>query len=237
MEVNFEEINNLPVEEKVEKLLEIAQQATAKAQEKEEYAKKLESAQESWLQKLIDESKYNNLLRDEKNKLNKDKDYMIELAEKDEVLAQAVLDEYFPWMTIEEALKQVSPDAVVAKKTIKPERSVEDQIEEGIAKREIAKQKKDYLDKLNLSEDEKQLFEQEFADLTEWKKLSEANITKYLRFAFKEAVPQREDLKKIEKDAYEMSMWQGGSMGKSSTNQHNALSDNISYLKEQGILK
>jgi hypothetical protein len=45
--LDLEVINNLPPEEKAQKLLEIAQQATAKVKEKEEYVKKLESAQEN----------------------------------------------------------------------------------------------------------------------------------------------------------------------------------------------
>jgi hypothetical protein len=45
-DLNLEEINALPADQKAERLLEIAQQATAKAKEREEYARKLESSQE-----------------------------------------------------------------------------------------------------------------------------------------------------------------------------------------------
>jgi hypothetical protein len=94
-ELNLEEINDLPPEEKAQKLLEIAQQATAKAKQEEEMRKKLESAQENGVQKLLDDKKYQDLMRSEANKLKLDADYFVDLVGKDEKLAKAVLDEYF----------------------------------------------------------------------------------------------------------------------------------------------
>jgi hypothetical protein len=55
----------------------------------------------------LDDKKYQDLMRTEASKLKGDANYFADLLSKDKNLAQAVLDEYFQGISIEDALAQV----------------------------------------------------------------------------------------------------------------------------------
>jgi hypothetical protein len=82
-----------------------------------------------------------------------------------------------------------------------------------------------------LTDEEKTLFEKEFKDITEGRKLDENNIDKYIRLAFTEAIPTK-DYKQLESIAKEMAV-SNGSQTQSKQVVHNARKDNIEYLKSQ----
>jgi hypothetical protein len=145
------------------------------------------------------------------------------------------LDEYYDGMSIEDALAQVDPDARQAIEQKQSAKNVEETVDELMARKEVAKITKTFVENAKLDADEKKLFDSEFAELTEGKKLSEANIEKYLRLALRESMPNV-DVKKIEREAAEMAMGYGSSQSQSTKGQHNARTSNISYLKSVGIL-
>lgn len=234
-ELNMEELNALNPEEKANKLLEIAQQATAKAKQEADLRKQLESAQEKWVQKLLDDKKYQDLMRSEASKLKLDADYFVDLLWKDENLAKAVLDEYFGWMTIEAALAQVDGQKKQDIKTKKEKQEIDRTFEEMYTKKEVEKVSKEFMSKANLNAEEKTAFDKEFAELTEGKKLTEANIEKYLRLAFREAMPDV-DVRRIERDALDMAFVPGNAKSDTDRNTHQARQSNISYLKKVGLL-
>lgn len=236
-ELDLEEINDLPPEEKAQKLLEIAQQATAKAKQEEEMRKQLESAQEKWVQKLLDDKKYQDLMRSEAQKLKLDANYFADLLGKDETLAKAVLDEYFWGITVDDALAQVNPEIKKSLIEKKDEKDLDAKLEAKIVQKEVSKTVKEFVSKANLSKDEKEAFDKEFADITEWKSLNEANIEKYLRLALREALPENKDIKRIEREAFDMANSQWQAQSSKWWQVHEARTSNIEYLKKVGILK
>jgi len=226
----MEELENLSPEEKVAKLLEAYKEANQKASQAEEARKKQESDISRGINKLKEEKDYFLLMKDEATKLMKDKNYFVDLLDKDEVLAKAVLDEYFDGMTVEDAMAQVTWDKVV-KKTI-DSKDIEKKIEEITTKKEVDSIISNFTSKL--TEEQKELFNKEFNDIIEWKKLSKENINKYLRLAFKEALPDA-DLR-VEKDAIEMATVPSVRGNKPKTEIQQIRKSNIEYLKKQWII-
>lgn len=233
--LNLDELNSLSPEEKADKLLEIAQQASAKAKQEEELRRKLESAQEKWVQKLLDDKKYQDLMRTEASKLKQDADYITDLLQKDDVLAKAILDEYFGWISVEDALAQVNQDKQTKYKEQTNTKKIEETVANIVTSKEVTRIQNQFISKAKLSEEEKQAFEKEFTELTEWKKLNEANVEKYLRLALREALPDM-DVKKIERDALDMASMPWVSSSKPWKQSHNARASNIDYLKSVGVL-
>jgi hypothetical protein len=91
----MEGLNDLSPEEKVAKLIDAYKDANLRAAEAELARKKQESDISRGINKLKDEKDYFMTMKESATKLMKDKNYFVELVQKDEVLAKAVLDEYF----------------------------------------------------------------------------------------------------------------------------------------------
>lgn len=91
----MEGLNDLTPEEKVAKLIDAYKDANLRAEQAEIARKKQESDISRGINKLKDEKDYFLMMKENATKLMKDKNYFVELVQKDEVLAKAVLDEYF----------------------------------------------------------------------------------------------------------------------------------------------
>jgi len=223
--LTLEQINDIEdAQEKTAKLLEYA-----KAQE--EAKRKLEADTDRGIKKVLDEKKYLELITSEAKVLMKDKNYFTTLLDKDEWLAKAVLNEFFDWTSIEDALAQVDDKLVEEHKAKTKERNIEETVKELFTKKEVELKLSRFIQEAWLSKEDKTAFDNEFKDLTEWKKLNESNIDKYLRLAFKEVLPDV-DYRKVEQDAKDMAI-SIGSQSQSKQVQHNARKSNIEYLKTQ----
>jgi len=223
--LTLEQINDIEdAQEKTAKLLEYA-----KAQE--EAKRKLEADTDRGIKKVLDEKKYLELITSEAKVLMKDKNYFTTLLDKDEWLAKAVLNEFFDWISIEDALAQVDDKLVEEHKAKTKERNIEETVKELFTKKEVELKLSRFIQEAWLSKEDKTAFDNEFKDLTEWKKLNESNIDKYLRLAFKEVLPDV-DYRKVEQDAKDMAI-SIGSQSQSKQVQHNARKSNIEYLKTQ----
>lgn len=227
----MEGLDNLSPEEKVAKLLEAYKEANQKASQAEEARRKQESDISRGINKLKEEKDYFLLMKDEASKLMKDKNYFVDLMWKDEVLAKAVLDEYFDWLSIEDALAQVDDwrrAPAVSKKTI------EETIKEISTKQELDNTINKFIQDSKLTPEQLEAFNKEFADITEWKRLNKDNVNKYLRLSFKEALPDV-DLN-IERDAREMAWWTPSWASKPKNEVAQVRKANIEYLKQQWII-
>lgn len=183
--LTLEEIQAIEdAQEKTAKLLEYAKSA-------EEAKKKHESDTDAGVKKILDEKKYLELISSEAKVLMKNKNYFPELLAKDEGLAKKVLDEFFDGISIEDAMAQVDDKEAKAKvETKAKEKEVEDTVKAILTKTKVEEKVTKFMSKAKLSDEDKTAFDKEFKDLTEGKKLDTENIDKYLRLAFKEALPE-----------------------------------------------
>lgn len=211
--------------DKTAKLLDFAKKT-------EEAKRKHESDTDAGVKKILDEKKYLELISSEAKTLLKNKNYFPELLAKDEGLAKKVLDEFFDGISIDDAMAQVDDKEAKAKVDTKAkEKEVEDTVKAILTKTKVEEKVSSFISKVKLSDEDKTAFDKEFKDLTEWKKLDTTNIDKYLRLAFKEALPEW-DFSSIEADAKEMAIqkwWQTHTKWAV----HNARKSNIEYLKSQ----
>ena len=228
----LEELNALPPEEKAAKLIELHDQA-------EERLKKREAEMEVWVTKLKDRDAYNELIKDKARLIIADKDNFADILTEDEVLAKAVLDEYFWGITIEEALAQVDEWKKIKLVDKQKDKSLQDNVtnlvNETLTKRDINNQIKWFIKELSLNEEEKKIFMSEFEDLTEWKKLDETKLDKYLNLALKESFPDY-NANKIEEQALDIA-WRGWNISWNKSSQQGQIRKaNIQYLKDRGII-
>lgn len=228
----MEGLNDLTPEEKVAKLIDAYKDANLRAEQAEIARKKQESDISRGINKLKDEKDYFLMMKENATKLMKDKNYFVELVQKDEVLAKAVLDEYFDWMTIEEAMAQVDADKQVHQPVSK--KTIEETVKEITTKQEVENIINNFKNQSKLTPEQLEAFNKEFADITEWKRLTKDNVNKYLRLSFKEALPDV-DLN-IERDAIEMAWWTPSGASKPKNEVAQIRKANIEYLKKQWII-
>jgi len=224
-DLNLEQIQAIEdVAERNAKLLDYA-----KAQE--EARLKLQSDTDKGVKQITDEKKMLELVQQEAKALLQDKNYFPTLLAKDEWLAQKVLDEFFSWISIEDALAQLDDETKAKVQEETKGKDLEATVKNILTKEKVDSKISSFIKKIKLSDEEKTLFDKEFEELTEGKSLNWANIEKYLRLAYKEAIPEG-DYSSIEKDAKDMAIHKGWFAQQKST-KHNARKDNIEYLKKQ----
>jgi hypothetical protein len=161
----------------------------------------------------------------------KDKNYFVDLLSKDEGLAKAVLNEFFDGISIEDALAQVDEDPKKEYTTKKQVSNVEDTVKNILIKEKVESKINKFIKDVALSAQDKEAFDREFAELIEGKKLDATNVDKYLRLAYKEALPDS-DFKQVENTAMQMAQMRGG-QAQTKSDVHNARKNNIEYLKSQ----
>lgn len=180
----------------------------------EEDFKKLQSDSEKWVQKLLKQIKdwegqtsfYQSVIKESK-KVGQDEKYLAELMITKPNVAKEILKEYYDWMSYDE----FKSEYWIKDSEINVDVLSELKAEKLYNNRMCNFLKEQYIAKSNLSESEKQLFNDNFNDIVEWKSIKPENIDKYLDISYtylkKESNKQDKVEDKIELIAKQMANW------------------------------
>lgn len=208
-------------------------------EEVEAITKKLQSDSEKWVQKLISEKKTFENVIDEVWKIADDKSRLVDLYEDNEEVANIILDKYYNWMSLSEYKDEIwykidenDPKII--------EKRIESKIRHELNGEKIVKAKQEFIEKLKMSDDEKQKFEEAFQERTELRSFKTGDVSKHLEKAYIEIsddINTIKELKSKEKIAKTMATWQGWYSWEKSDNSK-ALKNEISgFLWKMGIIK
>ena len=191
----------------------------AKIEEANTKFKDLQSNSDRGVQKVIAEKKLSEKALKSIKQIDGDNDKFVELYNDDPELGEYILENVFDWASIDDF---TSGSEVKAK-------PVKEDFEAFYEKKRI----EETLEKVSwkLSPEIKEKFDTEFADLTEWKKLTKDSVKKYIKIALKEASP---DFSNEELLAKTYSVW--GSAPKPKETWPKSDQATKDFMKEMGIV-
>jgi len=182
-------------------------------EEVEAMKKEMMGNSEKWVQKVISEKKTFEKALKESWKVWANPSHLIDLFEEDPKVAQIILDEFFDWKSIEEYKEDIEytedyADPKVMQSKIKKEA-------EKIAQNNlIESQKKEFISKLKMTDEEKESFEEAFEELKQLKSFTTKDLTKQFEKAYRLSNDNEEALQKLKNQetiAKTMWTWEGKS--------------------------
>jgi len=207
-------------------------------EEVEAMRKEMMSNSEKWVQKVISEKKTFEKALKESWKVWANPSYLVDLFEEDPKVAQIILDEFFDWKSIEEYKEDIEyeedyADPKVMQSKIKKEA-------EKIAQNNlIESQKKEFISKLKMTDEEKESFEEAFEELKQLKSFTTKDLTKQFEKAYRLSNDNEEALQKLKnQETIAKTMWTWeGKTSKSWWPKKNTAQDEVaSFLKLHKII-
>lgn len=198
------------------------EKTTYTAEEVKAMLKEKESNTEKGVQKLIREKKeaeqekkeaedFFNTTLSEIDKVASNKVRLIELYDENPKVAKIILEKYYDWQSIDEF-----KTSIWYEEDITDPRIIQKQIEEGARKlseaKEVAREKKIFIEKLQMTPEETEKFEEAFAERMELKSFRVSDIEKHLEKAYREISDNTESLKAMKSQetiAKNMATWDG----------------------------
>ena len=176
-------------------------------EEVEAMRKEMMGNSEKWVQKVISEKKTFEKALKESWKVWANPSHLVDLFEEDPRVAQIILDEFFDWKSIEEYKEDIEykedyADPKVMQSKIKKEA-------EKIAQNNlIESQKKDFISKLKMTDEEKESFEEAFEELKQLKSFTTKDLTKQFEKAYRLSNDNEEALQKLKnQETIAKTMW------------------------------
>ena len=207
-------------------------------EEVEAMRKEMTSNSEKWVQKVISEKKTFERALKESWLVANDPARLVELYEEDPKAAQIILDEFFEWETIEDYKERIEyqedySDPKVLQSKIKKEA-------EKLAQNNLIEtQKQNFIDKLKMSDEEKEAFEEAFEELKQLKSFNTKDLTKQFEKAYRLSNDNEEALKKLsnqEQIAKAMATWDGKSITSKENKKNTAKEEVNDFLKLHKII-
>lgn len=164
-------------------------------EEVEEMRKKLQSDSEKWVQKVIKERKLFERAYKELPKISQDDARLVEIYEEDPELAQRILEDHFDGVSIEEYKESIDYKEDYSDPA-KMEAKIKREAEKIARNKEVESEKKAFISKLQMTDEEKEVFESELSDLLTLKKYQTQDITKVMERAYKLSADE-ESIKKL----------------------------------------
>lgn len=153
-------------------------------EEVEEMRKKLQSDSEKWVQKVINERKLFERAYKELPKISQDDARLVEIYEEDPELARKILEDHFDGQSIEEYKESIDYKEDYSDPA-KMEAKIKREAEKLARNKEMETEKKAFIEKLKMSDEEKEAFESELTDLLSLKKYQTQDITKVMERAYR----------------------------------------------------
>lgn len=182
-------------------------------EEVEAMKKEMQSNSEKWVQKILWEQKLYKQSLKELSNIWQDAKRLVEIAEDNPRLAEIILEEYFDGESLEEYKERIwytedYTDPKIIQNKIKKE--AEKLAENNL----IQTQKQNFIDKLQMSDEEKKSFEEAFEELKQLKSFNTKDLTKQFEKAYRLSNDNDEALKKLKSQeviAKAMATWEGKS--------------------------
>ena len=171
---------------------------TYTAEEVEAMKKEMQSNSEKGVQKLIKEKKeadeiYQTVLS-EISRVADDKTRLVELFDDNPKVAKVILEKYYDGNSIDEYKNSIGYTEDITDPKV-----IQKQIEEGARKlsesKEVAREKKSFIEKLQMTPEETEKFEEAFAERMELKSFRVSDVEKHLEKAYREISDDTESLK------------------------------------------
>lgn len=179
-------------------------------EEVEAMRKEMQSNSERWVQKVLSEQKLYKQSLKEIAKIWENENRLIEIAEENPKLAEIILNDFFWWESLEDYKDRIGyiedysdPKILNAKIKKEAEKITQNNL--------INEQKKSFIDKLQMSEEEIKNFEESFEELKSLKSFSTKDLIKQFEKAYRLSNDNDEALKKLrtqEVIAKTMSTWE-----------------------------
>lgn len=172
-------------------------------EEVEEMRKKLQSDSEKWVQKVINERKLYEKAFEEVGNIAEDDKRLVDIYEENPELWKLILTKYFNGQTIDEYKDSISftedysdPKRMEAKIKREAEKlAAQKELEK--AKESIDKSKTAFIDKLKMSDEEREAFEETFEELSSLKSFKIDNIQKVMEKAYRISNDNEESINKL----------------------------------------
>lgn len=187
---------------------------TYTAEEVETMKKELQSNTEKGVQKLIKEKKeaeetYQNVLS-EISQIAEDKTRLVDLFDENPKVAKIILDKYYDWQSISEYKTNIwyEEDYTDPKKI---QKQIEEQAKKLSEQKEIEREKKSFIDKLQMSKEEVEKFEEAFEERKELRSFKIEDLEKHLTKAYREISDNTESVKTMKSQetiAKNMATWE-----------------------------
>ena len=165
-------------------------------EEVEAMKKEMMGNSEKWVQKVISEKKNFEAALKESGKVAENPERLVELFEENPKVAQIILDEFYNWESIDEYKERIDykedySDPKVMQSKIRKEA-------EKISQNNlIESKKKDFIEKLKMTDEERESFEEAFDELKQLKSFSTKDLTKQMEKAYRLSTDNEEALKKL----------------------------------------
>lgn len=185
-------------------------------EEVEAMRKEMTSNSEKWVQKVISEKKAWETALKESWKVAVSPERLVELFEENPKVAQIILDEFYEWESIEDYKERIEykedyTDPKIVQAKIKKE------AEKLAQNNQIEVQKQAFIEKLKMTDEEKESFEETFEDLRQLKSFNIKDLTKQLEKAYRLSTDNEESISKLKtQETIAKTMWTWD--GKSSIN-------------------
>lgn len=207
-------------------------------EEVEAMRKEMMGNSEKWVQKVISEKKNFEAALRESGKVAVNPERLVELFEENPKVAQIILDEFYNWESIDEykdriEYKEDYTDPKVLQGKIKKE--AEKLAQENL----IESKKKDFIEKLKMTDEEKESFEEAFAELKQLKSFSTKDLTKQMEKAYRLSTDNEDALKKLwnqEQIAKAMGTWEWKTLWTSEKKKNSTQEEVASFLKLHKII-
>ncbi len=158
--------------------------------------KELSWNHEKWVQQVILEKKNYKKAMGEISKVADNKEYLVDLYDKDPEVAKIILEQVYDWKDIESYKTAIwFKEDINDPETIK--KLIAKQAKEMTEKQTIDTAKAAFIEKLQMEGDELEKFEEAFLERTELRSFNSTDIEKHLEKAYKESNDDPEMLAKL----------------------------------------
>ena len=194
--INWEEVilNSQP--EDIQEDLNKEPQKVFTLEEVEAMKLEMQRNSDKWVQKIISEKKVYEKAFDEMSKIADDSERLVELYEEDPTTADIILKKYFWDESIEEYKERIwytenyaDPKVLNAKIKKEAEKLTQNNL--------VEKEKQNFIDKLKMTDEEKEKFEEAFGDLKQLKSFNTKDLTKQFEKAYRLSTDNEEALSKL----------------------------------------
>lgn len=170
-------------------------------EEVDEIRKKLQSDTDKGVQKLIKEKKDAEKLWEAIGKVGQNESYLVEVYENSPEIAKLILDKYYEWKTID-AFKADIGYSIDYNDPATRQKYFEIEARRMAEKSLINASKSSFIAKLNMSDVEKEAFEEAFSERMQLKSFNTSDIEKHLEKAYREISDNTEETKKLKTETF-----------------------------------
>lgn len=218
----MEEKENLWVIEEQENLNN-NEKTTYTLEEVEELKKQMQSNSEKWVQKLISEKKAYDEVFNYLSSVAENPEILVSLYDEKPEVAKIILAKYYDWQNIDEFKKSINYK-VNPTDPKELEKIINSGVEKKLEAKLINEKKEVFMQKMKLTDDEKELFNEAFEERRKLKNFSIDNLEKIFEKSFRDIDWDLENLENYKKDIEKANL-----MALSSTNK---TAKNISVKKD-----